>query len=394
MPAGHSYQTFVSLSSDEERLARMQQNLRIPGPTPVPPAVAEALARPMINHRGPEFAAMVARITEQLQHFFQTSQPVLGFPASGSGAMEAAIVNSFSPGDTVLSVTCGAFGNRLAKIATLFGVNVIRHEVEWGRAADPDAVAQALAALPDVRGVLLTHNETSTGITNDIQALARVIREQHKDALILVDAVSSLGCIDLRMDEWDLDVVFTGSQKGWMVPPGLAMIGVGERAWAATEQAKLPRFYWDFRMTRKSLDKGQTPYTPPISIYYGLDVSLPMMRAEGREAIFARHAAGGKLVRERAQAMGLELFADPAFASNTVTAIRVPESVDGKALTKAMRETEGVVIAGGQEHLEGKIIRIGHLGYFNNADLTACMDALERQLAALGHRVPTSATGA
>lgn len=372
----------------------MHQNLRIPGPTPIPPAVAEAMARPMINHRGPEFAAIIARITEQLQHFFQTSQPILGFPSSGSGAMEAAVVNSFSPGDAVLSVTCGAFGNRLAKIATTFGLNVTRHEVEWGRAADTEAVAEALAAIPNLRGVLLTQNETSTGVTNDIEALARVVRAQHPDALILVDAVSSLGCIDLQMDAWDLDVVFTGSQKGWMVPPGLAMIGVGERAWAATEHATLPRFYWDFRMTRKSLEKGQTPYTPPVSIYYGLDVSLPMMRAEGREAIFARHATGGKLVRERAQAMGLDLFADPAFASNTVTAIRLPEDVDGKALTRAMRETEGVVIAGGQEHLEGKIIRIGHLGYFTEADLTACMDALERQLAALGHRVPSTTAGA
>ena len=373
-----------------------QQNLRIPGPTPIPPAVAEAMARPMINHRGPEFAAMVARITTQLRHFFQTTQPVLCFPSSGSGAMEAAIVNSFSPGDAVLSVTCGAFGNRLAKIAETFGLRVTRHEVEWGRAAEPAAVAEAMRAIPNLRGVLLTHNETSTGVTNDIQALAQVIRGRSGDTLILVDAVSSLGCVDLRMDEWDLDVVFTGSQKGWMVPPGLAMIAASERAWEATERATLPRFYWDFRMTRKSLEKGQTPYTPPVSIYYGLDVSLPMMRAEGREAIFARHAAAGALVRGRAQAMGLELFADPAFASNTVTAIRVPESVDAKALTKALREDEGVVIAGGQEHLEGKIIRIGHLGYFTEADLTACMDALERRLTALGYRAPTRAaqTGA
>jgi len=273
-------------------------------------------------------------------------------------------------------------------------LKVTRHAVEWGHAADPDTVAKALAAVPNARGVLLTHNETSTGITNDVQALARVIRQQQPDALILVDAVSSLGCVELRMDEWDLDVVFTGSQKGWMVPPGLAMIGVSQRAWAATERATLPRAYWDFRAARKSLEKGQTPYTPPVSIYFGLDVSLPMMRAEGREAIFARHAAGGALVRERARAMGLHLFADPAFASNTVTAIDVPEGVDGKALTKALREQEGVVIAGGQEHLEGRIIRIGHLGYFTEADLTACMDALERQLTALGHRVPTGAAGA
>jgi aspartate aminotransferase-like enzyme len=346
----------------------------------------------MINHRGPEFAAIITRVTSQLQHFFQTAQPVLGFPSSGSGAMEAAIVNSFSPGDAVLAVTCGAFGNRLARIAETFGLRVTRHDVEWGRGADATAVAEAVAAIPDVRGVLLTQNETSTGVTNDIETLAHAIRAQASDALIVVDAVSSLGCVDLRMDEWDLDVVFTGSQKGWMVPPGLAMVGVSERAWSATERATLPRFYWDFRMARKSLEKGQTPYTPPISIYYGLDVSLPMMRTEGREAIFARHAAAGALVRARAQTMGLELFADPAVASNTVTAIRVPAGVDAKALTKALREVEGVVIAGGQEHLDGKILRIGHLGYFTPADLTACMDALERRLTALDYRTPARAS--
>jgi aspartate aminotransferase-like enzyme len=252
----------------------VEQNLRIPGPTPIPPQVIAAMARPMINHRGPEFAAILARVTEQLKHFFQTEQPVLGFPSSGSGAMEAAVVNCFSPGDTVLAVTIGVFGNRLAKIAEAFGLDVIRLEVPWGQAADPEAVAARLAALPNARGVLLTHNETSTGVTNDIAAIAAAIRAQQPETLILVDAVSSLGCVDMRMDAWDLDVVFTGSQKGWMVPPGVAMIGVGQRAWAATKKATLPRFYWDFAMTLRSLEKGQTPYTPPVSIYFGLDVSL------------------------------------------------------------------------------------------------------------------------
>ena len=349
------------------------------------------MARPMINHRGPEFAAILARVTAQLQHFFQTEQPVLGFPASGSGAMEAAVVNCFSPGDTVLSVTIGVFGNRLAKIAEAFGLSVARLDVPWGQAADPAAVAARLAELPTARGVLLTHNETSTGVTNDVAALAAAIRAQRPDTLILVDAVSSLGCVEMRMDEWDLDVVFTGSQKGWMVPPGLAMIGVSQRAWAANTTAKLPRFYWDFAMARKSLEKGQTPYTPPVSIYFGLDVSLEMMRAEGREAIYARHQRVAELTRRRARAMGLALFAEPAHASNTVTAIKIPEGVDAKALTKALREREGVVIAGGQDRLEGQIIRIGHLGYVHEPDITACMDALERQLAALGYRVSVAA---
>jgi aspartate aminotransferase-like enzyme len=368
----------------------MEQNLRIPGPTPIPPEVAAALAHPMINHRGPEFAAIIKRVTEGLQHFFQTSQPVLGFPSAGSGAMEAAVVNVFSPGDEVLAVTIGVFGNRLAKIAEAFGLKVTRHEVAWGQAADPAQVAAALDALPNAKGVLLTHNETSTGVTNDLQALASAMRAQRPDILLLVDAVSSLGCVDLQMDAWDLDVVFTGAQKGWMVPPGLAMIGVSERAWAATEKATLPRFYWDFRTARKSLEKGQTPYTPPVSLYFGLDVALEMMRAEGREAIFARHQCVADLTRARAQAMGLELFAEPAHASNTVTAIKVPAGIEGKALTKALREQEGVVIAGGQERLEGQILRIGHLGYVHEPEIAACMDALERQLDALGYRAPAA----
>lgn len=248
--------------------------------------------------------------------------------------------------------------------------------------------------MPNARGVLFTHNETSTGVTNDLRAIAQAARVAHPDALLIVDAVSSLGCVDLRMDAWDLDVVFTASQKGWMVPPGLAMIAASARAWAATERASLPRYYWDWRLALKSLEKGQTPYTPPVSIYFGLDVSLAMMRAEGREAIFARHAAVASLTRARANALGLALFAEPAHASNTVTALLVPERVDGKALTKALREREGVVIAGGQERLEGKIVRIGHMGYVHEPDINACMDALGRQLAAQGFPVPAGSGGA
>jgi aspartate aminotransferase-like enzyme len=371
----------------------MEQNLRIPGPTPIPPQVAAAMARPMINHRGPEFAQILGRVTDHLRFFFQTDQPVLGFPASGSGAMEAAIVNCFSPGDEVLAVSIGAFGNRLAKIADLFGLRVTRMEVPWGQAANPQAVAEQLAMLPSARGVLLTHNETSTGVTNDLRAIAQAVRAMRPDVLLVVDAVSSLGCVDLRMDEWDLDVVFTASQKGWMVPPGLAMIAASARAWSASERASLPRYYWDLGLARKSLEKGQTPYTPPVSIYFGLDVALAMMRAEGREAIFARHQVVAALTCTRATALGLELFADPAYASNTVTAIVVPEGIDGKMLTKALRERESVVVAGGQERLEGKILRIGHLGYVHEPDIASCIDALGRQLVALGHRVPVGPGG-
>jgi aspartate aminotransferase-like enzyme len=370
----------------------VESNLRIPGPAPIPPEVATAIARPMINHRGPEFAELLQRVTAQLQHFFQTGQLVLGFPSAGTGAMESAIVNCFSPGDEVLSISIGVFGNRLAKIAELFGLKVSHVEQEWGFAADIEAVGSQLEQMSNLRGVLITHNETSTGVTNDLRALAHLVRRQHPDALIVVDAVSSLACVNLQMDEWDLDVVFTASQKGWMLPPGLAMVGVSERAWSATQRATLPRYYWDYQTARKSLDKGQTPYTPPVSLYFGLEVALQMMRSEGRDAIFARHQQVAELTRSRARSLGLELFAEPSHASNTVTAIRVPNTVPAKALTKALREQEHVVIAGGQERLEGQIIRIGHLGYVHSADIIACMDALERQLAALGYNPPVAAT--
>jgi aspartate aminotransferase-like enzyme len=348
----------------------------------------------MINHRGPEFAELLQGITGQLQYFFQTSQPVLGFPAAGTGAMESAIVNCFSPGDAVLSISVGVFGNRLAHIAELFGLQVSRVEQEWGLAADGEQVGIRLEQMTNLRGVLITHNETSTGVTNDLRVLAQLVRERHPEALIVVDAVSSLACIDLQMDAWDLDVVFTASQKGWMLPPGLAMVSVSERAWAATKRATLPRYYWDYQTARKSLEKGQTPYTPPVSLYFGLETALQLMRSEGREAIFARHRQVAGLTRARARRLGLELFAEPSHASNTVTAIRVPESVPAKSLTRALREHEGVVVAGGQERLEGKIIRIGHLGYVHEPDIIACMDALERQLAALGYIPPVATSSA
>ncbi len=374
-----------------ETPAEKEINLRIPGPTPVPPVILQAMARPMIDHRGPEFAAILSHVTDELKYFFQTSADILCFPAAGSGAMEAAVVNLFSPGDAVAALTIGAFGNRLAKIAETFGLDVTRVDFPWGQAADTAAVMERLAGIAGLRGVLMTHNETSTGVTNNIQALAHAIRSAYPDILIVVDAVSSLGCVDLRMDEWDLDVVFTASQKGWMVPPGLAMVGVSARAWKANQQARLPRVYWDFAWAKRSLEKGQTPYTPPVSIFFALEAALEMMRTEGREAIFARHQAVGNLTRARAREMGLDLLADLAFASNTVTAIKVPAGIEVRALRKALREQERVVIAGGQEQLEGKIVRIGHLGYVHEPEINATMDALERQLVALGYQVPSVA---
>ncbi|HVB73364.1 MAG TPA: alanine--glyoxylate aminotransferase family protein [Ktedonobacteraceae bacterium] len=360
------------------------QNLRIPGPVPVPQEVLQAMTNPMINHRGPEFAAIVRRVTARLQYFFQTASPLLTYPASGTGGQESAIVNLFSPGDHVIAITIGSFGNRLAKIAGIYGLDVTRVEFPWGQAADPNVVAERLKNSKPFKGVLVTHNETSTGVTNDIETLAKVIRGSNPDALIVVDAVSSLGCVPMEMDAWDLDVVFTGSQKGWGTPPGLMMIAVSPRAWEANKSAKLPRFYFDWETMRKRLEQWQHPTTPPVSIFYALDVALEMMLDEGREAIFERHKSIGDYVRWRAKDMGLQLLADHPYASNTVTAVLIPEGIDGKALLKKVREADSVVLGGGQEHLEGKIFRVGHLGFFEEVDLVEAMDKVENRLREFG----------
>ncbi|HVB25416.1 MAG TPA: alanine--glyoxylate aminotransferase family protein [Ktedonobacteraceae bacterium] len=370
----------------EPRAPIPNQNLRIPGPTVVPAEVLEAQAQPMINHRGPEFAAILRRVSTRLQYFFQTESPVLTFPASGTGGQECAVANLFSPGDHVVAITIGAFGNRLAKIATIYGLNVTRIEFPWGQAADPDVVAERLNELPAYKGVLITHNETSTGVTNDVKTLAASIRRHDPNALIVVDAVSSLGCIPLEMDQWDVDTVFTGSQKGWMTPPGIMMIAGSPRAWEANKTAKLPRFYFDWANTRKKLEQWQHPITSPVSLFYSLDVALEMMLAEGRDAIFERHLRTGNYVRQRARAMGLQLLADHEHASNTVTALLTPEGINTKALLKKLREEDHVVLAGGQEHLEGKIFRVGHLGFFTDTDIAETMDKLEARLHEFGFK--------
>jgi len=374
----------IPIPEVEPRAAIPAQNLRIPGPTPVPPEILAEMTRPMINHRGPEFAAIVRRVTARLQYFFQTTSPVLTYAASGTGGQEAAVANLFSPGDHVAVITIGSFGNRFVKIAEAYGLQVSRVEFPWGQAADPEAVEARLKTLQPYRGVLMTHNETSTGVMNDVETLAALVRQLNPDALIAVDAVSSLGCVPLEMDAWDIDVVFTGSQKGWMTPPGLMMIAVGPRAWEANKTAKLPRFYFDWAGSRKMLEAGQHPTTPPVSIFYALDLALEKMLAEGREAIFARHQRIGDYVRGRAREMGLQLLADHERASNTVTAVLTPEGINTKALLKKLREEDHVVFGGGQGPLDGKIFRVGHLGSFQQIDLTEAMDKMEIRLREFG----------
>jgi aspartate aminotransferase-like enzyme len=360
------------------------QNLRIPGPTPVPAEILKEMTQPLINHRGPEFSAILRRVTARLQYFFQTNSPVLTFAASGTGGQEAAVANLFSPGDHVVAITIGSFGNRLATIAERYGLQVTRIEFPWGEAADPVTVETRLKSLAPYRAVLMTHNETSTGVTNDLETLAALVSRLNPDALTVVDAVSSLGCVPLEMDAWGIDVVFTSSQKGWMTPPGLMMIAASPRAWEANKTAKLPRFYFDWELARKYLEKWEHPTTPPVSLFYALDLALEKMLEEGREAIFERHQRIGDYVRWRAKEMGLGLLADHKNASNTITAVLTPEVIDAKALLKVLREEDRVVFAGGQQHLEGKIFRVGHLGFFEEVDLVEAMDAMEMRLHAFG----------
>ena len=361
-----------------------QENLLTPGPTPLPRAVRDAMTRQMINHRGPRFKPILLEVTDKLKTHFQTKNDVLIFPSSGTGGWEAVLVNTLSAGDKVLSIIVGEFGQRFADAADAFGLNVQRLEFEWGTAADPDAVRAALAAAPDTKAVLVTHNETSTGVTNSLESIARVVKSVNPDVLLLVDAVSAMGAIDVQTDAWDLDVVFTGSQKAWMIPPGLMMVAVGPKAWAANKTAGLPRYYFDFDRAKKSLDKGETPYTPAISLFYALQAALTLMDDEGRESIYARHKRVADQTRQGVKALGLELFADPKFASNTVTSVRVPQGVDGKALLKILREEYGVVLAGGQAKLADTIFRIGHLGAIEESDIVGALNALRQALPKVG----------
>lgn len=361
-------------------------NLRIPGPTPVPADILEAVAHPMINHRGREFAGVIQRCAERLKDFFLTKNEVMILSCSGTGGLESAVVNTLSPGDKVLAVTIGSFGERFAAIAETYGAKVIPLAYEWGQAAKADDVRRAIEDDREIKAVLVTHNETSTGVTNPLEEIAAVVRGA--DKLLLVDAVSSLGAIPLDMDGWGLDVVVTGSQKGWMVPPGLAFVALSDRGWAAYEKSKMPRFYLDLGRHRDALPKGQTPWTPTMSIFFGLDVALDRMGAEGLERIFTRHVRVANLTREGVKSLGLELLCqDERYASDTVTAVKCPEGVDVGELRKVMEDEHDVVLAGGQGKLSGKIFRIGHLGLVEDADIRETIDALGQVLPKLGYAV-------
>ncbi len=352
--------------------------LRVPGPTPCPPQALQAMGRQMINHRGGEFAKILNSTTEKLKQAFQTKGDVFVLTSSGTGGMEAAIVNTLSPGDKVLSISNGAFSERFADIAERYGAELIRLNFEWGKAIDLATVEKTLEKDGDIKAVLATHNETSTGMTNRLRDMSAVVKKF--DKLLLVDAISSLGCIYLPTDNWQCDVVVTGSQKGWMAPPGLAMVSVSEKAWQANAQAKMPRFYWDLSKAKDFLQKGQTPWTPAISLFYALDTTLDLILTEGLNNIFARHARVAELTREGVKSLGLSLFPEEEYASNTVTAVKATDNVDIPKLIQILREEHDVVIAGGQRKLAGKIIRIGHLGAVDEDDIKSVLEALDKAL--------------
>ena len=352
--------------------------LRLPGPTPCPPQALEAMGRQMMNHRGKEFGEIVKSTTEKLQQVFQTKGDVFLLTASGTGGMEAAIVNTLSPGDKVLSISNGFFGARFGDIAEGYGAEVIRLSFEWGNPVDPDAVDKALSAHRDIKAVLVVHNETSTGMTNKLKEISPVVKKFEK--LLLVDAISSLGCINLPTDDWNCDVVVTASQKGWMVPPGLAMVGVSEGAWQAHAQAKMPRYYWDFGKAKNFLEKWQTPWTPAVSVFYALNVTLDLMLGEGLDNIFARHARVAQIARNGVKSLGLSLFVDEKYASSTVTTVNATDEIDVPVLIRVLRQEHEVIIAGGQDRLSGKVFRIGHLGLVDEDDIKSVLEALNKAL--------------
>jgi serine---pyruvate transaminase len=354
--------------------------LLTPGPTPVPPEVLAAISQPVVHHRSPDFRPVYERCLARLREVFRTEAEVLLFGSAGTGGMESALGNLCSPGERVLVVSAGNFGERWRAIASAFGAGVEELEYAWGEIPTADDVAARLDDLGDVKAVFLTHSETSTGVVCDLQAIAAAVGA--RGALSVVDAVSSLGAVPLETDAWGLDVVVTGSQKALMTPPGLAMVSASEAAWAARGAAA--RFYFDWERTRKAQASLDAPFTPPVSLVAGLDVALGLLLDAGLESVFDRHVRLGRACREGAKAMGLELFSPDDDSSAVVTAIRAPDGIDATELVLGLRDRFGITIANGQGALKGKIFRIGHIGYFDVFDITTALAAVELVLADLG----------
>ena len=367
--------------------------LMIPGPTPVPETVLKAMGRHPIGHRSGEFQAIVRRTTEQLKWLHQTSSDVLVITGSGTAAMEAGMINTLSRGDKVLCGNNGKFGERWVKVARAYGLEVNVVTAEWGQPLDPEAFRTALEADTEkqIKAVVLTHSETSTGVINDLETIARYVKA-HGTALTIADCVTSLGASNVPMDAWGLDVVASGSQKGYMLPPGLSFVAMSDRAWAAYATSDLPKFYLDLGPYRKTAAKDSNPFTPAVNLYFGLEAALDMMQKEGLEAIFARHERHRAAAQAGMEAIGLPLFAATGHGSPAITAV-APEGLDAELLRKTVKEKFDILLAGGQDHLKGKVFRIGHLGYVCDRDVLTAVSAIEATLQSLGLHKGTMGAG-
>jgi aspartate aminotransferase-like enzyme len=367
--------------------------LMIPGPTPVPEAALLALAKHPIGHRTSEFSNILAEVTENLKWLHQTQSDVLTLNVSGTGAVEAGIINFLSPGDRILVGSNGKFGERWVEVGQAYGLNVEEVKVEWGKPLEPNAFAEKLQAdtQKQIKAVIITHSETSTGVLNDLETINRHVKE-HGEALIIVDAVTSLGAFNLPVDTWGLDIVASGSQKGYMIPPGLGFVSVSPKAWEAYKIAKLPKYYLDLGKYRKATAKNTTPFTPPVNLIVALHTTLRIMKEEGLESIFARHERLKNATRAAIQGLNLPLLAADSSASPAITAV-APQGIEPDKIRSLMKKRFDIALAGGQDHLSNKIFRIGHLGFVSDRDILSCIASLEVTLTELGYKDFTPGSG-
>ncbi len=361
-----------------------KQYLLAPGPTPVPPEVLLAMSAPMIHHRSPDFIPVIQKVRAGLKWLFQTSQEVITVAGSGTAGMEASMTNFLSPGDKVIAVNGGKFGERWLKIAKAYGVTAIEVTVPWGDSVDLSQVEKILAGDPAIKAVYVQASETSTGVWHDIQGLARLTagREQ---TILVVDAITALGVVNIPMDQWGIDVLITGSQKALMLPPGLACIAVSEKAWSLNQTARCPRFYLDLKREKDNILKDSNAWTPAVSLWIGLAKSLEMMQSEGLDRLFARHRLLARATREGVRGFGLSIFARQT-PSDALTAIVAPEGFDGEAIYKNLRSQYGITGAGGQDQLKGKVFRVSHMGYSDTFDIITAISGIEMVLARMGYK--------
>ncbi len=363
----------------------LKRYLLAPGPTPVPPEVLLAMARPMIHHRAPEFDPIFSEVRDGLKWLFQTRNDVLMLAASGTGGMEGAVSNFLSPGDKAVFVNGGKFGERWGKLCKTFGVQGQEIKVEWGHSVKPEQIASALKKDPAIKAVYVQASETSTGVSHDVKTLGDIVKG-YDNTILVVDAITALGVFDLKTDAWGLDVVITGSQKALMLPPGMAFVSVSDKAWQLAEKAKNAAFYFNFKKERENQAKNQTAFTPAVSLVIGLQEVLKMMKSEGLEKMFSRQGRLAKATREGLQAAGLTLFPKES-PSDALTAVCAPDGIDGQAIYKNLRIQYGMTAAGGQDHLKGKIFRLSHMGYADTFDVIAALAATEMVLKGLGYPV-------